>query len=397
MAKTTITRTLLRDLPPPPAGQDKVRIFDARLAGFIAERRRNGITYYLRFRDHRRRNREIKLGRLGEITVDQARRHAEQLKGRIAMGEDPAATAARRRAVPLTEEFARDRYLPFVQENLRSADNIEAHLRLRIVPHLGRKALDEVTPTDIAALRRKLIEGGLAADTVNRHLVCVRRLFNLAAKWGIFEGRNPAAAPNMLQETGRDAYLDANQTQALFRALGAARCQDSAAALALLTVTGARKNEVLHARWENLDIDRSILTVPRAKSGQSRRIALSPFAVQVLRRQAARRQAGHPFVFPSPRRPDRPLEDVRGAWARVAKAAGLPEGTRIHDLRHSFASELANLGTPLNEIGVLLGHTQLSTTQRYADHAPQRLLATAATATLAWGLDARDEVASWAA
>src|SRR5580658_2292633 len=243
MAKTTITRTLLRDLLPPPAGQDKVRIFDARLAGFIAERRRNGITYYLRFRDHRRRNREIKLGRLGEITVDQARRHAEQLKGRIAMGEDPAATAARRRAVPLTEEFARDRYLPFVQENLRSADNIEAHLRLRIVPHLGRKALDEVTPTDIAALRRKLIEGGLAAGTVNRHLVCVRRLFNLAAKWGIFEGRNPAAAPNMLQETGRDAYLDANQTQALFRALGAARCQDSAAALALLTVTGARKNE----------------------------------------------------------------------------------------------------------------------------------------------------------
>jgi len=85
--------------------------------------------------------------------------------------------------------------------------------------------------------------------------------------------------------------------------------------------------------------------------------------------QAARRQAGHAYVFPSPRRPDRPLEDVRGAWARVARADGLPEGTRIHDLRHSFASVLANLGTPLNEIGVLLGHTQISTTQRYAHHA----------------------------
>ena len=44
---------------------------------------------------------------------------------------------------------------------------------------------------------------------------------------------------------------------------------------------------------------------------------------------------------------------------------------------------LAYLGTPLNEIGVLLGYTQISTTQRYAHHAPQRLLATAATATLA--------------
>jgi integrase len=393
MAKTTITRTLLHDLLPPPAGQDKVRIFDARLAGFIAERRRSGITFYLRYRDHRRRHREIKLGRLGEITVDQARRHAERLKGRIAMGEDPVASAARRRAAPLVEEFVRNRYLPFVQENLRSADNLEAYLRLRIVPHLGRKALDEVAPDDIAALRRKLIDEGLAAGTVNRHLACVRRLFNLAAKWGLHEGRNPAAAPNMLPETGRDAYLDAGQTQALFRALGADQCQDSAAALALLAVTGARKNEVLHARWEHVDLDRCTLTVPRAKSGRPRHVTLSPFAVQVLRRQVARRRDGHPFVFPSPRRLDRPLEDVRGAWARVAKAASLPEGTRIHDLRHSFASVLANRGIPLNEIGVLLGHTQLSTTQRYAHHAPQRLLATAAAATLAWGLDAPDEAA----
>ncbi len=111
----------------------------------------------------------------------------------------------------------------------------------------------------------------------------------------------------------------------VFTAL-ADRCQDSAAALALLAVTGGRKNEVLHAMWDNLDLDRCMLTVPRAKSGRPRHIALSPFAVQVLRRQAARREAGHPFVFPSPRRPDRPLEDVRGAWARVAKAAGLPRG-----------------------------------------------------------------------
>jgi integrase len=99
-------------------------------------------------------------------------------------------------------------------------------------------------------------------------------------------------------------------------------------------------------------------------------------------------------VFPSPRKPDRPLEDVRGAWARTTKAAGMPEGLRIHDLRHSFASVLANLGTPLNEIGVLLGHTQISTTQRYAHHAPQRLLATAAAATRAWGLAAPDEAAA---
>jgi site-specific recombinase XerD len=66
--------------------------------------------------------------------------------------------------------------------------------------------------------------------------------------------------------------------------------------------------------------------------------------------------------------------------------AGLPADLRVHDRRHSFASALANAGTPLNEIGTVLGHTQLSTTTRYAHHSPQRLIATAATATRAWNL-----------
>jgi site-specific recombinase XerD len=67
---------------------------------------------------------------------------------------------------------------------------------------------------------------------------------------------------------------------------------------------------------------------------------------------------------------------------------------RIYDLRQSFASVLANLGTSLNKIGVQLGHTQISTTQRYAHHTPQRLLATAVAATVAWGVDAPDEAAA---
>ena len=72
----------------------------------------------------------------------------------------------------------------------------------------------------------------------------------------------------------------------------------------------------------------------------------------------------------------------------MRKAAGLPADTVIHDLRHSFASALANAGVPLFEIGRVLGHTQLSTTARYAHHAPERLVATASTAALAWDLPA---------
>lgn len=396
---------------PLPAGAAKRRHFDDRLVGFIAEQRRTTTTFYFRYKDARGRQHEVRLGRLGDVTVDQARKRAEQLKAEVSLGGDPAAEKAKLRAVPTLEAFARDRYLPHVQERLRAAHNIEAYLRLRILPVLGKKALNEVTQQDVADLRRKLMAEGLANGTVNRHLATLRAMFNLASKWEVHEGRNPAASPGMLREVHRDKYLSPAETQALVRALDADQDQTAAAVLVLLVVTGARRSEAMLAKWENVDLERGLLTVPRSKSGRPRHIPLSPFAVVVLQRQFARCQAEererevemakavargeaqvgdgdgpNPYVFPSRKVPGQPVEGVRGAWARAKKAAGLPEDLRIHDLRHSFASVLANLGTPLNEIGTVLGHTQLSTTLRYAHHAPQRLIDTATTASRAWNL-----------
>jgi integrase len=257
---------------------------------------------------------------------------------------------------------------------------------MRILPAIGRKPMDEVNPQDVAELRRKLIAEGLANGTVNRHLAYVRALFNQALKWQIIEGRNPAASPGMLREVHRDKYLTPTETQALVRALDADKDQTAASALALLIVTGARRSEAMLARWENVDFDRGMLTVPHAKNGRTRHVPLSAFAVAILQRQLARRQADNPHVFASHVRPGKPLEGLRGAWARAKKAAGLAPDLRVHDLRHSFASALANAGTPLNEIGTVLGHAQLSTTTRYAHHSPQRLIDTATAASRAWNL-----------
>jgi integrase len=386
VAKTTITRALVRDLPAPPEGATKVRVFDDRIPGFIAERRRGGTTFYLRYRDHRGRGREVKLGCLGDVTVDQARRKAEQLRASVSLGADPVADRAKRRAVPLFADFVRDRYLPHVKERLRSAGVPEVHLRLRIVPFLGRKALDEITQEDVAALRRRLIAEGLAAGTVNRHLATLRSMFNLALKWEVYEGRNPAAAPGMLAEQHRDRFLTAAETRALVAALDAEPCQTAASALALLILTGARKQEVLRARWELVDLERGVLTVPLSKSGRPRHVPLSPAAVRVLEAQAGRRIAGNAYVFPSHVVEGKPLEGLRKPWDRAKCAAGLAADLRIHDLRHSLASALANAGTPLYEIGVVLGHRQLSTTTRYAHHSPQRMVETATAAARAWNL-----------
>jgi integrase len=190
----------------------------------------------------------------------------------------------------------------------------------------------------------------------------------------------------MLREPQRDVYLTPAQTRALIAALDRAHCQDAAAALALLAATGARKQEVLRAEWKLVDLERGTLTVPRSKNGRPRQVPLSAFAVAVLRRQLARREEDCPHVFPSGLAEGKPLANVRRTWARAKREAGLPEDLRVHDLRHSFASTLANAGIELFEIGRVLGHSQLSTTTRYAHHAPERLVATAGAAARAWDL-----------
>lgn len=375
----------MKEPPALPAGVMKVRYFDTAVRGFFVEFRASCATFYFRYTDERGRKPETKLGRYGDVTVDQARRRAEQLKAEVSLGGDPAGEREKRLAVPLFSAFVEDRYLPHVREKLRSYKNVEVYCRKRLVPMLGRKALDEVSVTDVAEVRRRLVAEGLSNASVNRHLATLRSAFNLARKWGLWRGDNPASSPGMLPEQHRDLYLDPGQTRALVRALSLEPNREAAAAIVLLVLTGARRSEVSLARWEDVDLSRGLLRVPRSKNGRTRYIPLSATAVQLLSVQAARRVSGNPYVFPGVKE-GQPIENLKSPWTRAKAAAGLRPDLRLHDLRHSFASALANAGTPLNEIGVVLGHRELSTTQRYAHHAPQRLIETASVAARAWDL-----------
>ncbi len=102
---------------------------------------------------------------------------------------------------------------------------------------------------------------------------------------------------------------------------------------------------------------------------------LSSAAAAVLLLQP--REPGQPFVFPSARRPGQPIEGVRSVWARAKAAAALPPETRLHDLRHTFASLCVNDAVSLYEVSKLLGHSNQAVTARYAHLRDDRLLAAA--------------------
>ena len=130
-------------------------------------------------------------------------------------------------------------------------------------------------------------------------------------------------------------------------------------------MTGAREGEALSATWNQFDLTDGIWTKPHTATKQRREhvVPLSAPARQLLDRLQAQRN-GSPWVFPG-RDGGKPREDLKYAWARICKAAGIAN-LRIHDLRHSYASFLVSAGFSLPVIGALLGHATPATTARYA-------------------------------
>ena len=147
--------------------------------------------------------------------------------------------------------------------------------------------------------------------------------------------------------------------------------QHAAAAIRLLILTGARLREILHLRWEHVDLERGLLFLPDSKTGK-KAIVLNAPAMAVLAglpRIGAYVVAGQAAGTDS----EKPRADLNKPWRAIRKRAGL-DGVRIHDLRHTHASIGAGAGLGLPIIGKLLGHTKASTTQRYAhlDNDPLR-------------------------
>ena len=135
-------------------------------------------------------------------------------------------------------------------------------------------------------------------------------------------------------------------------------CKSQADIIRLLLLTGCRTGEILKLRWREVDGD--TLELEDSKTGP-RQVLLSPEARTIIERQP---REGNSWVFPSPVNPARARFDL-SLWKKVRKLVGI-EDVRLHDLRHTFASQAAMQGIPLPVVARLLGHAQVQMTLRYA-------------------------------
>lgn len=346
--------------------------FDTEIKGFLLEHRKGGgLTFYFRYRDSSKKIRLYRLGPHPDISLDEAREAAYKVKEILAKGGDPKWDLPKMERMPTFAEFVNDHFVPYIRIHKRSYFMDECLLKNHLLPMFADFPLDQVRKQHVMDLQSKGISDGYAPGTVNRWVILLRYIFNCAIKWELYGlTRNPTKGVDLLEENNQHGrYLTQQEVMRLFAVLDAYPSKQIANVIKLLLYTGARKREILDARWENLDLANRVLKVPISKSGKPRFIVLSDVAVDLLR--TIPRRPDVPWIFYNPKSL-KPVCSFFAAWNSIRKKAGIPE-LRVHDLRHSFASFLVISGHSLYEVQKLLGHYDPKVTMRYAHLSQQAL------------------------
>lgn len=315
----------------------------------------------------------IRLGSYPALTVSDARQLALAARAKVERGIDPR--QADEHSDLTFGEFA-SIYLAYSRQTKRSHRDDASKLKCWLLPAFFHLKLRNLRRRHIEAYLTELRKTHSPAS-VNRHLTLLSAMGRRAVALEYVE-RNWCAGIERLKEDNRRQFaLTAEQAGRLLLALEADSNKVAASAIALLLLTGVRLRECIHAKVEEVQLDRRLWHLPRGKTG-SRWVVLNEAAVDLLSRQPSLQpgSAGQ-WLFPG-RLPGKPLGDVRSTFARALAAAGLPP-MRLHDLRHSFASLAVSAGRSLYDVQALLGHASPTMTTRYAHHDGSSLLAASQT------------------
>ena len=373
MPSCQLTTTFCDELLALPPVAKTVNYFDVEIKGFMLEQRATGAgTFYFRYRDVATKVRMFRIGDSKAISLPDARAMAHKASKLVAEGGDPKLESHRFKDTPTLLQFVTDRYLPYVQLRKKSWTTDEVLLRLHLLPALGASRMTRITRSDVVALQQKLVLHPYAPATINRIVILLKHVFNCALRWDCLPpGCNPCVGVTEVKNHATmERYLTPEEVTRLFAEIDGNVNTQVGKVVRLLLYTGARKSEVLHATWDNVDLTRRVLTVPVSKSGRPRYIALSEAAVELL--NSLPREEDIPWVFFNPKTRKPPVS-LFWAWNTMRKNVGLAD-VRLHDLRHSFASFLVNSGRTLYEVQRLLGHHDPKVTMRYAHLSQDSLL-----------------------
>jgi integrase len=266
-----------------------------------------------------------------------------------------------------------------------SASTLEINtLKLgHLLPTFGRLLLSEITPELIAQFQTKRLSEGAANREVNMEVSVLRKILRKHRLWYLI-APDYHALPEP-EDIGRAISLE--EANRILVAAAASRSRSLFPALMTYLNTGVRGAELRKMRWSQVDFKRRTITVGKSKtrSGEGRAIPLNDEALEILVEWHSRFTDPQPdhYVFPSERYgfdgedghlhgaiavwnldPTTPIGSMKTAWTTCRKKAGV--WCRLHDLRHTFISELGEVGVPESTMKAIAGWMSAKMLERYS-------------------------------
>ena len=294
------------------------------------------------------------------LTLYQAREIAGRIRTQVFAGEDPKQTPPESVLFKdLSHKFIED----YSKQRKKSWKDDQYRLDKYILPEFGEKSVNEITDDDVDKL---ITEVGKKHKTVaNRILALLSVMFNKARLWKMVDSthRNPCEFIEPFTEKVRERVLTEDELVRLFEAADQHFDPYIGPFLRLVFLTGARKNEILRMKWEQVDFKANRIRFINTKNNRDHVMRPAPLAMAILERLTTFRTSDHPYIFPG-KLPNKPRTSIQKAWRTILKNANL-EDVRTHDLRRTMATWLSENGATPFDIQAVLNQKDPSVMRHY--------------------------------
>lgn len=395
-----ITKRVVDGLKP---DQDRdLFVWDDEIRGFGLRMKPSGSASFLvQYKTPQGRTRRMVVGKVGTLTPEEARKLARALLAEAEQGRDPSAERHDARQAATVEQLCCE-YLQAARAGLvmtrfrkpKRASTVaidEGRIARHVVPLIGDKIAASISRADVQRMADAIAAGktkarvktkarGVAnvtggAGTAARVVELLGGVWTWAERRGLVSGANPAHGIETQRGEAKERVLSREELARLGAIL---REQEpvrslAVAAVRLIALTGARREEIVRLRWVEFDENGSCLRLTITKTGRSMRPLGKP-AIDLL--TALPRADDAEFVFPNGAG-SAPV-DLKRQIAGLFDAAGLADA-RSHDLRRTFATMAAELGWGDALIAELLGHAKRGVTERHYVRRPDAVVVAAAT------------------
>jgi integrase len=249
----------------------------------------------------------------------------------------------------------------YLKNEYTGKDKVEQSRKLSLwLKSLGDVAIKEIKAIGISHSLNTL-SSHLSNASINRHKAAISGALTYALRKGYIKTNPARIIPSLPENNERTRFLSEAERTRLFSSCRASLWDKLYLIVLLAITTGARKGELAKLRWNDIDFERRTAYVSTTKNGQPKVLPLTDSVIQELQ---LFNKNDNSLIFES-----KVKENVAYCftkpWKKALEDAEIKD-FRFHDLRHTCASYLAQSGASLLEISFVLGHKQISVTQRYA-------------------------------